>query len=64
MLESPDNLMPIGMANQVGQTENGLALWRLSVKRADVVGAMEYRGSGVPGGGSRRSTPFDHAVES
>jgi hypothetical protein len=50
MLESPDNLMPIGMANQVGQTENGLALWRLSVKRADVVGAMEYRGSGVPGG--------------
>ena len=32
------NVMPIGMANQAGRTEDGVALWRLSVNGADVPG--------------------------
>ena len=33
--------MPIGQANQVGKTPDGLALWALRVKDADVPGRLE-----------------------
>jgi hypothetical protein len=31
VLEALDNLMPIGMATEAGWTENGVALWSLTV---------------------------------
>ena len=30
--------MPIGMASQIGRTEGGLAVWRLTVEGDDVPG--------------------------
>jgi hypothetical protein len=36
--DSGDYPMPIGQANQVGKTADGLALWALRVKAADVPG--------------------------
>jgi len=31
VLEAPDKFMPIGMASEIGRTEDGLALWKLIV---------------------------------
>jgi hypothetical protein len=36
--DKPGYVMPIGQANQVGKTDDGLALWALRVKAADVPG--------------------------
>ena len=36
--ESDGFPMPVGQANQVGKTADGLALWALRVKAADVPG--------------------------
>ena len=38
VLESPDNPTPIGQAIETGWTENGVALWRLTVQGAAVPG--------------------------
>jgi hypothetical protein len=38
VLEAPDKLMPIGMAFGVGRTDDGMAVWRLTVHGADVPG--------------------------
>jgi hypothetical protein len=38
VLQAPENFMPVGMASQAGRTDDGLALWRLSVNGADVPG--------------------------
>jgi hypothetical protein len=38
VLEAPDQPMPIGMAFEVGWTDGGLALWRLTVHGANVPG--------------------------
>jgi hypothetical protein len=36
--DKPGYVMPVGQANQVGKTADGLALWALRVKGADVPG--------------------------
>jgi hypothetical protein len=38
ILESPDDQMPIGIANQVCRNDHGQAVWVLRVHRADVPG--------------------------
>jgi hypothetical protein len=38
VLGSPDNNMPIGMALGNGRTEDGVAIWRLIVRGAEVPG--------------------------
>jgi hypothetical protein len=38
VLEAPDQLMPIGMAFEVGRTEGGLGLWKLTVGGVEVPG--------------------------
>jgi hypothetical protein len=38
VLEALDQPMPIGMASEIGRTEGGLAVWRLTVRGADVPG--------------------------
>jgi hypothetical protein len=38
VLEAPDNDTPIGMAFHAGRSTDGLALWRLKVRGADVPG--------------------------
>jgi hypothetical protein len=48
VLAAPDKLMPIGMASEVGWTEDGLALWNLTVHGAEipgrwVIGDREFR---------------------
>jgi len=48
--DAPDNFLPIGMASSVGWTEDGLAVWMLTVHDADVPGRSvivdrEFRGS-------------------
>jgi hypothetical protein len=38
VLDAPDHLMPIGTAYEAGWTESGLAIWRLTVRGADLPG--------------------------
>jgi hypothetical protein len=38
VLEAPDRAMPIGMASCVGWDGRGLAVWRLTIRGADVLG--------------------------
>jgi hypothetical protein len=38
ILEAPANNVPIGMAFHAGRSTDGLALWRLKVRGADVPG--------------------------
>jgi hypothetical protein len=38
--DMPGYVMPIGQANQVGKTAEGLALWRLRVRNAEVPGSF------------------------
>src|SRR5262245_43255088 len=38
VLEALGKPMPIGMASQVGRTEGGSAVWRLTIQGADVPG--------------------------
>jgi hypothetical protein len=38
VLESPDNYIPIGMADSVTATDAGLAVWHLVVQEAEVPG--------------------------
>jgi hypothetical protein len=38
VLEAPDNFMPVGMNSEVGWTEGGLAVWRLTVHGVEVPG--------------------------
>jgi hypothetical protein len=38
VLESPDNYIPIGIADSVTSTDEGLAVWRLSIQEAEVPG--------------------------
>jgi hypothetical protein len=38
VLEAPDHPMPIGRAFAVGWTDGGLAVWRLTVRGAEVPG--------------------------
>ena len=38
VLGSPGNNMPIGMALGAGRTEDGLAIWRLTVRGAEIPG--------------------------
>jgi hypothetical protein len=38
VLDSPDHPMPISTAYESGWTEGGLAIWRPTVKNADVPG--------------------------
>jgi hypothetical protein len=37
-LGTPDNHMPLGMATEIGRTEQRLATWRLHVRGAEVSG--------------------------
>jgi hypothetical protein len=36
VLESPNNFMPIGMAFEIGWTEHGLAVWRLTIGETEL----------------------------
>ena len=38
VLESPDNYIPIGMADSVTWTDAGLAVWRLTIQEVEVPG--------------------------
>jgi hypothetical protein len=38
VLDAPDHLMPIGMALCTGWDGDGLAVWRLTIRGADVLG--------------------------
>jgi hypothetical protein len=38
VIEAPRESAPVGMASLLGQTENGLALWRVQVRGADLPG--------------------------
>jgi hypothetical protein len=38
VLDAPDHLMPIGMANCMGWDPAGLVVWRLTVNDTDVTG--------------------------
>ena len=40
--DKPGYVMPIGQANQVGETADGLALWALRVNGADVPGRFIF----------------------
>jgi hypothetical protein len=41
VLEAPDQAPPIGMVFEVGWTEGGLAVWRLTMRGADLTGRWE-----------------------
>ena len=54
VLEALDKPMPIGMASQIGRTEDGLAVWSLNVDGADVPGrGVIIDGRFVPAEGER-----------
>jgi hypothetical protein len=38
VLESPDDYVPIGMADSFTSTDAGLAVWRLSIRETEVPG--------------------------
>jgi hypothetical protein len=38
VLGSPDNKMPIAMALGAGRTDDGIAIWRMTVRGAEVPG--------------------------
>jgi len=43
VLEAPDNFMPIGKALQIGPTEGGLAIWRLTIRAQHNSGICSVR---------------------
>ena len=38
VFERPEQTRPIGIASLLGETDNGMALWRLNVRGADLPG--------------------------
>ncbi len=40
VLKAPDNFMPVGMAFEVGRTDEGLEAWRLVLHCAEVPGRL------------------------
>jgi len=45
VIESLHKRVPIGAASQIGQTEEGLAVWRLQVRGAEVPGRWVVLGN-------------------